>query len=82
MYHFLSIQSYMFKKLKTEDTKLKIFADEDAFFKSQDLLMRKMLLGYKVTKDLNKAKNVVKKRQEDLKNKKEFEKKIELAQRK
>jgi hypothetical protein len=59
MYHFLSIQKYKFNKLKTEKNKINIFTDEDAFYKSQDLLMRKMLLGYKVTQDLNKAKQVV-----------------------
>jgi hypothetical protein len=72
MYHFLSIQSYKLKKIKLEKNKLKIFEDEDAFFKSQELLMRKMLLGYKVTQDLKKAKKVVQKREEDLKLQKEL----------
>lgn len=61
---FLSVKKFKLKMIKKQKHKIKIFKDEDEFYESQRMLMKKMLLGYKISQDLNKTKKLIKKEKE------------------
>ena len=63
----LLLQHKFESELSLETDEIKFFSKENQFFKSQEDLLRKMLAGYKVSKDLHRVKQTAERLKELLK---------------